>query len=218
MSVNRKKRNRPGARRWASLLWGIFFFVLILWLAYSRAPQIEKLLDTPFSVKEWFDEKIESVFPGNIGREKPHFHIAAHYENLEIPASFTDNRADEVRCYAGYTLSYNDDWRLPNWVAYELLRSELNARVPRRDDFRPDEGLEGRQASLSDYRRSGFDRGHMAPAADMRWSATAMSESFYLTNICPQTPSLNQGDWNRLEEIVLLLSFVVRLFLLTIRQ
>ena len=71
MSVNRKKRNRPGARRWASLLWGIFFFVLILWLAYSRAPQIEKLLDTPFSVKEWFDEKIESVFPGNIGREKP---------------------------------------------------------------------------------------------------------------------------------------------------
>ena len=200
MSVNRKKRNRPASRRWISLLWGIFFFVLILWVAYNRAPQIEKHLDTPFSVKEWLDEKIELVFPGSSRTEKPRFHVAAHYENLEIPAPFTDDRADEVRCYAGYALSYNNDWRLPNWVAYELLRSELNARVPRRDDFRPDEGLKGGvQASLSDYRRSGFDRGHMAPAADMRWSATAMSESFYLTNICPQTPSFNQGDWNRLE-------------------
>ena len=123
MSVNRKKRNRPASRRWISLLWGIFFFVLILWVAYNRAPQIEKHLDTPFSVKEWIDEKIELVFPGSSRTEKPRFHVATHYENLEIPAPFTDDRADEVRCYAGYALSYNNDWRLPNWVAYELLRS-----------------------------------------------------------------------------------------------
>lgn len=92
----------------------------------------------------------------------------------------------------------------------------------------PTEGLKGGvQASLSDYRRSGFDRGHMAPAADMRWSATAMSESFYLTNICPQTPSLNQGDWNRLEgkirdwarrDSAVVILFAVRLFLLMTRQ
>lgn len=51
-----------------------------------------------------------------------------------------------------------------------------------------------------DYTHSGYDRGHMAPAADMKWNETAMEESFLLSNICPQIPELNRGRWKELEE------------------
>lgn len=159
------------------------------------------MLGTPStSVQSWVEERIASIMPRKRTAPAKRTRVA-HYDDLEIPASFSDERPDRLCVYAGYTLSYNSEWRLPNWVAYELLRSELKAQVPRRDDFRPDEDLPlDQQAGLADYRRSGFDRGHMAPAADMRWSAEAMSHSFYLTNICPQTPGLNQGDWKRLED------------------
>ena len=56
--------------------------------------------------------------------------------------------------------------------------------------------------ATDDYKYSGFDRGHMAPAADMKWDEQAMKESFYLSNICPQNPNLNGGVWKDLEEQV----------------
>ena len=58
----------------------------------------------------------------------------------------------------------------------------------------------GAKAYTGDYTKSGYDRGHMAPAADMKWNKQAMEESFYMSNICPQNPNLNRGDWNDLEE------------------
>lgn len=203
MSGNRKKQKRSLWRRSLPLLWGLLFFALILWLAYNRTDQIEKRLSTSFSLSEWVAERWESIRPRRDATpsQRRSFPRVAHYDCLEIPAPLSDGRPHYTREYAGYTISYNTDWHLPNWVAYELLRSELKAQVPRRDNFRPDESMPlDKQASLADYRRSGFDRGHMAPAADMRWSAQAMSHSFYLTNICPQTPGLNQGDWKRLED------------------
>ncbi len=60
--------------------------------------------------------------------------------------------------------------------------------------------VKGATAMNEDYTRSGYDRGHMAPAGDMKWSAKAMRESFYLSNICPQKPGLNRGIWKDLEE------------------
>ena len=60
----------------------------------------------------------------------------------------------------------------------------------------------GRQAMREDYSNSGWDKGHMAPSADMKWFQTAMTESFYLTNICPQDPTLNGRDWHTLENRV----------------
>ena len=55
------------------------------------------------------------------------------------------------------------------------------------------------RASLADYRRSGWDRGHMCPAGDNKWDADAMYESFLFTNCCPQNANLNSGDWNQIE-------------------
>ena len=70
----------------------------------------------------------------------------------------------------------------------------------RSNKFVSDPMVKGATAMNEDYTRSGYDRGHMAPAGDMKWSAKAMRESFYLSNICPQKPGLNRGIWKDLEE------------------
>ena len=64
----------------------------------------------------------------------------------------------------------------------------------------PDPLVKGATALNEDYTRTGYDRGHLAPAGDMKWSMKAMRESFYLSNICPQDPDLNRGIWKELEE------------------
>ncbi len=105
--------------------------------------------------------------------------------------------------HIGYVTNYNPDWKIPNWVAYELTDVEVNGTIPRAKHFVPDpEVPEHLSATTNDYRNSGWDRGHMAPAADMKWSETAMKESFYLSNICPQNQKLNGGIWKDLEEHV----------------
>ena len=118
---------------------------------------------------------------------------------VEIPA-LKKGVPSQIMEYKGYTVSYNRDTRLPNWVAYELTATEAQGDSPRKDKFRPDPRVAGPQADKEDYRNSGWDRGHMAPAADFKWSAEAMDETYYFTNICPQNTQLNTGDWKELEE------------------
>jgi endonuclease G, mitochondrial len=119
--------------------------------------------------------------------------------NLEIPGKLIGRKEQIIR-HIGYTVSYNEDWLIPNWVAYELTPQETYGQTPRAKDFMPDPDVIGHSATTEDYKRSGYDRGHMAPAADMKWSKQAMDECFYLSNICPQNNNLNGGDWKALEE------------------
>lgn len=95
---------------------------------------------------------------------------------------------------------YNADYKTPQWVAWELTKKETKGKEGRTNKFLPDPDVRGAKAYTGDYTKSGYDRGHMAPAADMKWNKQAMEESFYMSNICPQNPNLNRGDWNDLEE------------------
>lgn len=119
----------------------------------------------------------------------------------ELPRLVT-NRSEQIIEHLGYTVSYNADWLLPNWVAYELTNAEVSGDQERTNHFKPDPLVNGDPVVTSDYSNSGYDRGHMAPAGDMKWSEQAMRESFYMTNMCPQVHSLNAGDWKDLEELV----------------
>jgi endonuclease G len=121
-------------------------------------------------------------------------------EQAEIPQLQTDRKEQIIR-HEGYTVSYNSDYKIANWVAYELTGEEADSKeVKRKDNFVPDPLVaENETATKEDYTQSGYDRGHLAPAGDMKWSHTAMQESFYLTNICPQDRGLNTGIWNSLE-------------------
>lgn len=110
---------------------------------------------------------------------------------------------EQVIEHVGYTVSWNADWNIPNWVSYELTASETDGEENRKGSFEPDPMVNGDRIVHKDYKNDlGYDRGHMAPAADMKWSEQAMEESFYTSNICPQNHNLNCGDWKKLEEQV----------------
>jgi endonuclease G len=101
-----------------------------------------------------------------------------------------------------YTLSYCEKDEQPEWVYYELTSEMVRGRQPRSDDYRPDFQISTISAQLEDYRGSGFDRGHLCPAGDMKLNPTSMSESFYLSNMSPQDKDFNAGIWNTLEDRV----------------
>ena len=109
---------------------------------------------------------------------------------------------EQIIDHFGYSLSYNEEHEQASWVFYELTDKEISGLVKRKDQFRSDPNVKTGSASLSDYKGSGYDRGHLAPAADMRWSPTAMSESFFMSNMSPQNPSFNRGIWKKLENKV----------------
>lgn len=105
--------------------------------------------------------------------------------------------------YSAYEVMYNPEFKIPRWVRYELLASETDGVWSRKGlKFTPDPSVSFPQAEDYDYRGSGWSRGHMAPAADFKWSSTAMIESFYFTNCCPQNLELNSGQWSTLEKKV----------------
>ncbi|MEQ9298271.1 MAG: DNA/RNA non-specific endonuclease [Cyclobacteriaceae bacterium] len=110
---------------------------------------------------------------------------------------------DQIVEHLAYTLSYDEKREQPEWVAYKLTADQLSGdRVSRTDNFKEDPLISTGSASLADYKSTGYDRGHLAPAADFAWSLESMKESFYMSNMSPQTPGFNRGIWKVLEEQV----------------
>ncbi len=102
-----------------------------------------------------------------------------------------------------FTLSYSEKDEQAKWVAFELTKDKVNSFIAERtNDFREDPKVPKGSAALKDYRGSGYDRGHLCAAGDMTFSRTAMSESFYMSNMSPQSKSFNRGVWKELEQQV----------------
>ncbi len=100
-----------------------------------------------------------------------------------------------------YTLSYLENDEEAQWVAYVLTRDHLNVHhVDRTDWFYQDNSVTTHSAVYHDYSGSSYTRGHLAPAADMAFDTGAMRESFFMSNISPQTRAFNEGIWRELEE------------------
>jgi len=114
---------------------------------------------------------------------------------LEIPKYDID---DTIIKHRGYTLSYNSKYKQANWVAYLLTREETVKRFQRGEFFAPDPMIPGTDFSI-DYQKSGYDRGHLAPAADMGYSMETMVQSFFYSNMSPQLPRFNRGVWKKME-------------------
>lgn len=110
---------------------------------------------------------------------------------------------DTILPRRGFALGYSNKYRQALWVCY-VLRDEdiLKPKVKRRNRFRADPAIRFRPVQPRDYTRTGYDRGHLAPAADMLYSVETMTHSFYMTNISPQIPGCNRGIWKRLETAV----------------
>ncbi len=98
-----------------------------------------------------------------------------------------------------YTISYNEEKEQANWVAYKLTKKMIQGSAVRKNNFREDPEIGTGSAKLVDYKGSGYDRGHLCPAAAMKINTKAMSESFYMSNMSPQVPAFNRGKWKSLE-------------------
>lgn len=105
--------------------------------------------------------------------------------------------------HLAFSLNYDHDHKNPRWVAYELKPEHLVNCTDRSSfGFIVDIKLSERSADPAAYRSTGYDRGHLAPAGDMKWSREAMRQSFITSNITPQTPKMNRGRWAMLEKLV----------------
>jgi endonuclease G len=101
-----------------------------------------------------------------------------------------------------YTLSYSSTHRQAEYSYYYLSPESILGGQARTDDFRVDPKVTANPVKSTDYQGSGYDRGHLCPAADMALNLTAMSETFYMSNMSPMAPSFNRGVWSRLEDWV----------------
>jgi endonuclease G len=118
-----------------------------------------------------------------------------------ITVNTAQNMGSRFLCRKGYSLQHSAVTKGPLWVAEYLGQDSVFGDEPRTNDFQPDPDLPAAERStLSDYKSSGFDRGHFAPAADFSKDADAMHESFYLSNMGPQEPSHNRGIWAEIEK------------------
>lgn len=120
-------------------------------------------------------------------------------QQLEVPVF---DAIQTITAHVGFRLLYNETHEQAQWVAYELTASETDGPVGRTGDYREDPSISTGSATLADYRHSGYDRGHLIPAGDGRWSQEAMSATFLLSNMSPQDPGFNRGDWRVLESKV----------------
>jgi endonuclease G len=124
--------------------------------------------------------------------------VAENYRNL-VPEIVSQ---DYFLDYNGFVLEFDTLTRHAKWVSYLLCKANLGSGEERSSNFRMDRRLGDYSPRDAAYRNSGYDRGHLAPAADMSYSAESMYDSFYLTNASPQVPGFNRGIWKRLEEQV----------------
>ena len=104
-------------------------------------------------------------------------------------------------CHTGYYSAYNEQLKIPMFVAWPLTSEHAMGCIGRVGKFQHDPLEEGRDAAPQDYNHSGYDRGHLADDGDFGWDATESRESFYMTNMTPQHPNLNRGMWKVVEEL-----------------
>lgn len=108
----------------------------------------------------------------------------------------------ELVTHTYYCLDYSEENEQARWVYYVITPENLSGPGKRADNFKPDPAVSTGSAGLSDYRGSGYDRGHLCPAAAMKQNQQAMDETFYLSNMSPQAAALNRGKWAELEKYV----------------
>ena len=122
--------------------------------------------------------------------------ISNEFPKELLPSSTTG----EIVNHEYFTLSYNEPYEQAEWVAYTLDKSHLTYDDRKRPYFIEDPYVSSKSADWRNYKGSGYDRGHLVPAGDRRFSLQAYNETFYTSNISPQDREFNAGIWNDLEQ------------------
>ncbi len=162
-------------------------------------PQREKFEENKITAQNGATESVKTNENLPVYNSDDNYYYASSFD-FTWPAY---TQKDAIVEHEYYTLRYNEKTEQADWVAYKLKKINLdNSKFKRTDNFREDPDVKSKSATLADYKGSGYDRGHLAPAADFAWSKNGMSESFYMSNMSPQQPGFNRGIWKKLEERV----------------
>jgi len=182
--------------------------LLLLFLSFAafldlHAQPIQKQLDSLTAILEAMDAQRSQVLSQLEGVKLNKIRVDLKAWGLPDSAYIT---------HSAMMLSYNEEHEQANWVAHIILPDIKDGAVTRTNDFRPDPKVKTGTAVEADYFLKylqedssyvydgfGYDRGHLAPSADFRWSYTALSESYYYSNMTPQRPGFNRYSWAELE-------------------
>ncbi len=128
--------------------------------------------------------------------------LIACANNNQLSDIYPPRSEGEIVAHTYFTLCYVEEHEQASWVFYHLTEAQINGPTARKDSFKADPSVSTGSATLADYSGSGYDRGHLCPAGSMKLDATAMSESFYMSNMSPQLAGFNRGVWSRMETAV----------------
>jgi endonuclease G len=159
------------------------------------------VLSKVYYLLAFFFISISCIIANNSGKQLSIFHSNRVNQELCFDSLYLPeiDSSEILICHYAYNLVYDESHEQAKWVFYKLDKSKLDGPISRTDNFKIDPLIVSGSAHHEDYRGSGFDRGHLAPAGDMTWSLKAMEESFYYSNMSPQKPSFNRGIWRKLE-------------------
>ena len=140
-----------------------------------------------------------SLMTSNVPGEESYPHRSSLVSSIDVPLPLK-GQSEQILYRKAYVVSYNKENKIPNWVAWHLTDGHTFGDVKRPGNaWHEDLDVPAPRASISDYKESGWTRGHMCPAGDNKWSSDAMYETFLLSNCCPQNANLNSGTWNQIE-------------------
>lgn len=184
MSRKKKRRKSQPIGLYVAII--VFFVAIALLEAFLRRPR-----DYSYTYNQSYEK------PTTVKSSE----FVELYNGLEIPLCGASHKQNdhEVRCFQNYAICYRESYEQAEWSAYCLSAGQLSRNSERTNDFRPDNMISTGSASLDDYKGSGYDRGHLTPAADMAFNKQAMSETFFMSNMSPQDPQFNRGVWMYLE-------------------
>ena len=170
------------------------------------------ILTTPlfcFGQSDDPNERIQVLQARSIEIENERLAIAGEMEGLKLTKLHKDlltnglpnvEADEELIVHSAMALVYSEEHEQAKWVAHIILPDIVDGRIGRTNDFRVDPMINTGTAVKADYWYSGYDRGHLAPSADFRWSETALSESYFYSNMTPQRPEFNRKSWAALED------------------
>lgn len=192
--MNMRFKNNPLVWVLAIVLVSLIAFQLGKKRGAEEAKQpVEKKIDVP---SEAGTKGGRTVSPSTQGSESE-----GDISSDSLLIAQTKGMPEQILVRTGYITSYNKDTRCPNWTAWRLTSDHTSGPYKRKGvSFHEDDEVPFPKAQNADYQRSGYDRGHMCPSGDNKWSQQAQEDCFLFTNMCPQSHDLNSGDWNDLEQ------------------